>query len=248
MLPGVYTRSRQQGPAAAGCEDDLRHDRGPPDPLTYEEHRQCPNVQNLIAILGDTNGNRICDSKCNIQIEGTGDPGRTTSMIDGNRIKLNMIRVDRADGVYITNMTVELSDFNNIYVIETNGFRIDRIVLRATAGSTGSCRSPPTTASTRTARPTYNGDSGVYPGSGPDARHGQPDAHGHVYGIVIRHCDSHDNTIGYSGTAGNGIWAHHNRFHHNSTGITTGLVRVRPPGHAAGQLEVDRTTSSTRTT
>ena len=23
--------------------------------------------------MGDTNGNRICDSKCNIQIEGTGE-------------------------------------------------------------------------------------------------------------------------------------------------------------------------------
>ena len=41
-----------------------------------------------------------------------------------------MIRADRADGIYLRNFKVEFSDFNNIYVLETNGFRIDEIVSR----------------------------------------------------------------------------------------------------------------------
>ena len=68
------------------------------------------------------------------------------------------------------------------------------------------------------------------PDPGPNARHGQPDAHGHVYGIIIRNCNSHHNTIGMSGTAGNGTWAHHNRFHDNSTGATTDSFAGGHPG------------------
>ena len=135
-------------------------------------------------------------------------------------------------------MMFQLSDFNNIYVLETNGFRIDGVesgysreygILSFTSdhGIYENCE-------------TYgNGDSGVYPGSGPD-RHGLPDAHGHVYGIVIRNCNSHDNNIGSSGTAGNGTLFQNNKFHHNAIGIHHGLVRGRAPGPAAGRLEVDR--------
>ena len=68
MLPGVYHEERCRTPPP-GCEDEYQNTGA----LSYEQHRQCPNAQNLIAILGDTNGDRICDSKCNIQIEGTGD-------------------------------------------------------------------------------------------------------------------------------------------------------------------------------
>jgi hypothetical protein len=75
----------------------------------------------------------------------------------------------------------------------------------------------------------YNGDSGVYPGAGPD-RHGQPDAHGHKYGIRIHHCNSHHNAMGYSGTAGNGIFVYKNRFHHNATGLVTDSFVPNHPG------------------
>ncbi len=139
-----------------------------------------------------------------------------------------MIRADRADGVVLRNFKVELSDFNNIYVLETNGFRIDRVesgysreygILSFTSdhGIYENCE-------------TYgNGDSGVYPGSGPD-RHGLPDAHGHVYGIVIRNCNSHDNNIGSSGTAGNGTLFHNNQFHDNAIGVTTDSFAGGHPG------------------
>ena len=122
----------------------------------------------------------------------------------------------------------QFSDFNNIYVLETNGFRIDNVLSRwsreygilsftSDHGIYENCE-------------TYgNGDSGVYPGSGPD-RHGQPDAHGHVYGIEIRNCNSHKNNIGSSGTAGNGTWFHNNRFHHNAIGVTTDSFAGGHPG------------------
>jgi len=222
VLPGIYEEKRWQTPPP-GCEDEYLNTGA----LSYEQHRQCPNAQNLIAILGDTNGDRICDAKCNIQIEGTG-PSRTDALVSGDRAKLNILRADRADGIYVRNMMFQFSDFNNIYVLETNGFRIDNVLSRwsreygilsfvSDHGIYENCE-------------TYgSGDSGIYPGSGPD-RHGIADAHGHVYGIEIRNCNSHKNNIGSSGTAGNGTWFHDNRFHHNAIGMTTDSFAGGHPG------------------
>jgi hypothetical protein len=227
VMPGVYRELGSRGGAPPGCEDVYQRTANGQFALTYDEQRQCPNAQNLIAILGDTNGDRICDSKCNIQIEGTGSRPEDVR-IEGDRSKLNVIRADRADGIYIRNLLVELSDFNNIYVLETNGFRVNRVISRYSReygilsftsdhGIYENCD-------------TYgSGDSGVYPGSGPD-RHGRADAHGHVYGIVIRWCNSHDNNIGSSGTAGNGTLFYKNRFHHNAIGVTTDSFAGGHPG------------------
>ena len=44
------------------------------------------------------------------------------------KLKLNVVRADRADGIFLKNFQVEFSDFNNIYVLETNGFHLDGIV------------------------------------------------------------------------------------------------------------------------
>ena len=189
---------------------------------------QCPNAQNLIAILGDTNNDRICDSKCNLQIEGTGDNPEDVK-IEGEKLKLNVVRADRADGIFLKNFQVEFSDFNNIYVLETNGFHLDGIVSKYSR-EYGILSFTSDHGIYENCDASYSGDSGVYPGSGPNARHGQPDAHGHVYGIEIRNCDSHHNTIGMSGTAGNGTWAHDNRFRDNSAGTTTDSFAGGHPG------------------
>jgi hypothetical protein len=228
VLPGVYYEKPSLEPAPAGCEDVYQRTANGQTALSYEEHRQCPNAQNLIAILGDTDGDRICDSKCNIQIEGTGD-GPNDVRINGQKTRLNVIRADRADGVYLKNMTVWYSDFNNIYVLETNGFRIDQIVTRYSR-EYGILSFTSDHGIYENCEASHSGDSGLYPGSGPNARHGQPDAHGYVYGIEIRNCVSHHNTIGESGTAGNGTWSHDNVFRNNAIGITTDSFAGGHPG------------------
>ena len=126
-------------------------------------------------------------------------------------------------------------------MLETNGFRIDTVVSKYSR-EYGILSFTSDHGIYENCDASYSGDSGVYPGSGPNARHGQPDAHGHAYGIEIRNCNSHDNTIGMSGTAGNGTWAHDNRFHHNATGRHDRLVRGRAPRACR------RTTRSGRTT
>jgi hypothetical protein len=228
VLPGTYREEPSRGPAPAGCEDVYQRTANGDYALTYDEHRQCPHAQNLIAILGDTNDNRICDAKCNLQIEGTGDDSNDVR-IEGEKTALNVIRADRADGVFLKNFYIEFSDFNNIYVLETNGFRIDGIISRYSR-EYGILSFTSDHGIYENCEASHSGDSGVYPGSGPNARHGQPDAHGHVYGIIIRNCDSHSNAIGTSGTAGNGTLFEHNRFHDNATGVTVDSFNGGHPG------------------
>jgi len=55
---------------------------------------------------------------------------RADVLILGDRRKLNVIRADRADGVLLANFTIQYSDFNNIYALETNRFRFRNIATR----------------------------------------------------------------------------------------------------------------------
>jgi hypothetical protein len=233
VLPGVYRELPSRGPAPAGCQAIYDQVAQGNIVLSYEQERQCPNAKNMIAIMGDTNGNGICDAKCNLQIEGTG-ANPADVLIEGDRFsgptaKLNVLRADRADGIYVKNMKVQYSDFNDVYFLETNGFRLDGVV-------TGYSREYGVLSFTsdhgiiENCEAYGNGDSGIYPGAGPNGRHGQPDAHGHVYGIIIRYCDSHDNLMGWSSTAGNGTWGHHNRFHHNAAGLVNDALVPNHPG------------------
>ena len=109
-------------PSATACTTRSEEQTGTAP--SYQYQLNCPNAQNLIAIIGDSpsDPDRICDRKCNIQIQGTGR-GPSDVLISGERTKLNVIRADRADGIHLSNFTVEYSDFNNIYVLETNGFQ-----------------------------------------------------------------------------------------------------------------------------
>jgi hypothetical protein len=235
VMPGVY---REQPSRAAPepdprCANDYEEiggsllesgvtGEGGAKVANYEYQRKCPNAQNLIAIVGDSDDpDRVCDMKCDIQIQGMGRR-RSDVLISGQRTKLNVIRADRADGIHLRNFTVEFSDFNNIYVLETNGFAMERIQSRYSR-EYGFLSFTSDHGLYNRLEAFGSGDSGIYPGSGPEG-------HCQRYGIEIRNSNSHHNTIGYSGTAGNGVWAHHNRFHHNATGMTTDSFASGHPG------------------
>ena len=234
VMPGVYREEPSRAapepdPNCAGDYDEIGGGlesgitgEGGSRVANYEYQRKCPNAQNLIAIIGDSpDPDRVCDSKCNIQILGMGRR-RGDVLISGQRSKLNVIRADRADGIYIKRLTVEHSDFNNVYVLETNGFRIEDVESRYSR-EYGVLTFTSDHGLYNRVEAYGSGDSGIYPGSGPEG-------HCARYGIEIRNSDSHHNTIGYSGTAGNGVWAHDNRFHHNATGMTTDSFASGHPG------------------
>jgi hypothetical protein len=235
ILPGVYREapSRRAPEPDPRCGDDYEEIGGnllgtglstetTARVAGYEYQRKCPNAQNLIAIIGDSDDpDRVCDRKCNLQIEGMGRTRRDV-LISGSREKLNVIRADRADGIHLRNFTVEFSDFNNIYVLETNGFALTDIESRYSR-EYGFLSFTSDHGLYDDLEAYGSGDAGIYPGSGPEG-------HCSRYGIEIRNVHSHHNTIGYSGTAGNGVWAHDNRFVENATGMTTDSFASGHPG------------------
>lgn len=206
ILPGIYRELPTAGPVSAECAG-LETQR----PLSYEDEFRCPHVDNLVGIFGDSmDADRECDLPvCRLQIEGTGnDPGDV--IVDGGFNKLNAIRADRADGIYLRNFTVQNTEFNAVYIIETDGFVIDRMVGRwndeygfltfaSDHGLYTDCEA-------------YgNGDGGLYPGAAADTSDDR-------WSTEIRRCNTHHNLIGISGTAGNDLYVHDNQIHHNSLG------------------------------
>ncbi|HEX9823900.1 MAG TPA: right-handed parallel beta-helix repeat-containing protein [Actinomycetota bacterium] len=219
ILPGVYREQPYRKPPTGECAALV--DKG--SPLTYEEQKACPSVANLISFFGDGPDEDIaCDNRyCNLQIEGTGK--RPSDVIIENGFsKLNAIRADRADGVYFRNFTVQNSEFNSLYVIETDGFVIDRVLGRWNDEYAFLTFASDHGLYTR-CEAYGNGDSGLYPGSAADRGHDRPS-------IEISHCNSHHNLLGYSGTAGNSTYVHDTRFHHNTLGIVTDSFVAGHPG------------------
>ena len=233
VLPGVYREEPYRD--RPKCADVV----GSGGLLTYEEQMECPHAQNLIAILGDSDPNddkRVCDRPvCDLQIEGTGDDPEDVIIRggfneEGEWAKLNGIRGDRADGLYLKNFTAELFEFNAVYALETDGFVMDELVVRYSDeygilvfavdhGVIKDCDG-------------YNtGDAPIYPGSASDVNSDSEDyTQRDRWAVEIFNCKSHHSALGYSGTAGNSVYAHDNEFYKNQSGIVTDSVFAGHPG------------------
>jgi hypothetical protein len=139
-------------------------------------------------------------------------------VVDAQYKKLNAIRADNADGVYFRNMSAQRAQFNAVYIMETDGFVIDTVVGRWN-DEYGFLTFADDHGLYTDCEAYGNGDSGVYPGAAANinaTRGHQVDR----YAIEIRRCYSHHNLLGYSGTAGNSVWAHDNDFHDNTAGVS----------------------------
>jgi hypothetical protein len=214
-------------------------------------HLKCPNAHNLIMIAGDSRPETNvqspsvpeCNQRCNLQIEGYGKEPEDV-LIVGDRKKTDVIRADRAWGLYLRNFAVEQASFNNIDVVETSGFRISRVVSRY-AQNYGILTFTSVNGVYDHDVAYGNGDSGLYPGSTEKGCDVTPNAYATCnslvkdqyqqqgcqrYSIEIRDSESYGNTLGYSGTAGNSTWVHDNKFHDNATGLTTDSFAAGHPG------------------
>ncbi len=218
VLPGLYREEPSQLPESDAC-NHLDAARAPAgyQILSFEQQKECPHQQNLVGIFG------LQD----LQIEGTG-ASPSDVVFDGQFQKLNVIRGDRTNGLYLRNLTAERSTFNAVYVLETDGFVIDHVVGRwdveygfltfaSDHGLISNCEA-------------YgNGDSGIYPGGTSDINRSRGfDVK--RYAIEVTRCRSHNNNIGYSGTGGDSVWAHDNEFDHNQSGATMDSLFPNHPG------------------
>jgi hypothetical protein len=237
----------------AQCEkyrtDNSDHGAGA---VSYEYQFHCPNAQALVAVIGraldtgpvpqsDANGrpdphgipNPGKCIRCNMQIEGSG-PGPDSVVLDAGRVasgngapiepkKDVTLKVDRADGFVLRNVTARHAKEHDVYVLETDGYLLLENKYMY-AGEYGTLTFTSDHGVTRTCDAAGNGDSGVYPGGAPDSRGSQRKASFYPkdrLNQLITHCDSHHNNLGYSGTMGNATHIVDNNFFDNTTGIAT---------------------------
>jgi len=219
VLPGIYLEQ----PSLAHETDSCYHlpattiKAAGYQILTYEQQKSCPHQQNLVGIFGLKG----------LQIEGTG-ASPSDVIFDAQFQKLNVIRGDRTDGLYLRNFIAQRSTFNAVYVIEADGFAVDHVVGRwnteygflsfaSDHGLFTKCEA-------------YgNGDSGIYPGGTSDINrdHGFDVSR---YAIEVTGCHSHDNLLGYSGTGGDSVWVHDNELDHNTSGASMDSLFPNHPG------------------
>ena len=83
-----------------------------------------------------------------------------------------------------------------------------------------------------------HGDSAIYPGARAETGEQTTEPRRRANQTITR-CDIHHNTLGYSGTMGNGTRVVDNHFYDNGDRHHDGLVlRRRPPGLPAGRRDV----------
>ena len=251
IMPGLYTepRSREAPTHDPACAQyQIENDRGETGAVSYEYQYHCPNDQNLIAVMGRAPGatpapqpplsdrHGIPDLgpciRCNLQIEGSGvsaddvtiDAGDASSGDHGplGSAKDVGIRADRADGFVLRNVTVRHAKEHDIYVLETDGYLLDRFKTFY-AGEYGVLTFVEDHGLMQNCEAAGNGDSGLYPGAGADTGNQRETSiyPAFRYSQEIRFCDSHHNAGGYSGTDGNAVHVHDNNFYDNALGFTT---------------------------
>ena len=199
----------------------------PPDntdgTYSYQHHVDHPHSQNLIAIIG----------KHNLTLRGMGANPRQV-VIDTEFKKHVGIRGDRADGLILENFSLWHSFDHGVYILETDGFVIDRIV-------SGYSREYPflTFANDhglmKNCEAFGGGDGGLYPGGAADVVGGKLGR----YSMEIDHCISYHNVLGYSGTQGDNVWVHDSEFFDNAVGLVTDS-ETDHPNYPQNNLTLER--------
>ena len=252
-------RSRRQPTHDPACSKYLtKADSGDPGALSHDYQLHCPNDANLIAVIGrgpdtgpvpdpprtDRHGIPAVGRcvRCNLQLEGSGvsaddvvvEAGDATAGDGGpsavGHKKDVGIFVDRADGFVLRNLTVRHAREHDIYVLETDGYLFDRFKTFY-AGGYGVLTFVEDHGVIQNCEAAGNGDSGIYPGAGADTTdHRYKKFYPRYrYSQVLRRCDSHHNTGGFSGTDSHGTLVTHNNFYDNALGYTTDVFTA--PGH-----------------
>jgi hypothetical protein len=261
VMPGVYTEpaskaSPTNDPSCADLKET--NDRGETGAVSYRYQAQCPNDQNLIAVIGREPGpnpppqppledrHGIPDLgpciRCNLEIQGTGvSPDDVTvdagdpALGDHSAPGPNPPRYDKDVGIRADRADGFVLD--NVKVRHANEHDVYITetdgstidrVKMAYAGEYGLLTFVADHSLIENCAAWGSGDSGLYPGAAADLGDAVP-ADQRRYGTEMRDCDSFHNALGYSGTDGNAVWIHNNEFYGNTQGFSTDVFTA--PGH-----------------
>jgi hypothetical protein len=260
IMPGIYKEptARKQPTNDPACEEHLTNGDPPSrtGALSYRYQVECPNDQNLIAVIGREPGeteppspprvdrNGIPDEgkciRCNLQIEGSGvsaddvvieagDPKAGNGGPSGVGAKKDVgIRADRADGFVLRKITARHATEHGIYVIETDGYLLDRFKVYYN-GLYGTLTFVSDHGRQANCDGAGHGDSSIYPGAPPETGEQRPEGTPFRYNQEVTKCDMHHSLGGYSATNGNAVHVHHNNIYDNALGFNTDAVTS--PGH-----------------
>ncbi|MDQ3934849.1 MAG: right-handed parallel beta-helix repeat-containing protein [Actinomycetota bacterium] len=257
VMPGIYTEphSRAQKTHDPACDKYERNNEfGDPGALSYEYHLNCPNDQNLIAVMGREKGSAPAPDpprfdrhgipdlgpcvRCNLQIEGSGVSADDVVIEAGDPKQGNKgpakgakdvgIRADRADGFVLRMITARHANEHGIYVLESDGYLLDRFKAFYN-GLYGTLTFVEDHGVQQHCETAGHADSGIYPGAAVESGMQRPEGAPLRYNQEIRYCDSYHNLAGYSGTNGNAVHIHHNNFYGNALGVQTDIATS--PGH-----------------
>src|SRR3954452_5160080 len=272
IMPGLYTEptSSSQPTHDPACNQYRTNGDRPGNEgmaLSYAYQYNCPNDQNLIAVMGRAlsatpppspprmDRHNIPDEgpciRCNLQIEGSGvnaddvtiDAGDTTAGDGGpNGIGSRKdvgIRADRADGFVLKNVKVRHAREHGVYVLESDGYLLTRFKLYFN-GLYGTLTFVEDHGVQEHCDSAGHGDSGVYPGAAAETGMQRAAGTKKRYNQQIRFCDLHHNMAGYSGTNGNAVWVHDNNIYDNTLGMQTDVVTgAGHPGYPGDSMLVE---------
>src|SRR3954471_4685497 len=251
--------ARSQPTHDKACDPYKTHsDSGDPGAVSHAYQFHCPNDANLVAVIGrgigadkvpdppleDRHGipNAAPCIRCNLPRDRSrvsaddvvieaGDPkaGNGGPSAVGHAKDVGFF-VDRADGFVLRNVTVRHASEHDIYILETDGYLLDRFKAFY-AGGYGVLTFVEDHGLMQNCDAAGSGDSGLSPGAGAKTGAGRDERYypEFRYSQEIRYCDSHHNDGGYSGTDGNATHVDHNNFYDNALGFTTDVFTS--PGH-----------------
>ena len=247
------------------CADMTQTDSGGAKTPSYRYQVTCPNDQNLVHVAGRAvpplpppspplmNRQGIPDAgacvRCNLQLEGTGVVP-TDVIVDGasdyesshpearplTLDKHVIIRVDRADGFVVHNLTARGALEHGIYVEETDGYRIDTVKM-FWAADYGNLTFTSDHGLYTDCDGFGSGDAVLYPGAAPETGEQAdlsfyPDAP--RINTTVRRCDMRGSVLAYSGSMGNAVRLTQNNIYGNTAGISTDTISAGGhPGYPA---------------
>lgn len=272
VMPGVYTEptARAKPTNDPACEKYRMNGDKPGEEntaLSYAYQVNCPNDQNLIAVMGravgpgtdpqppreDRHGipNLGPCVRCNVQIEGSGivpddavieagDASAAHGGPSGAGAKKDVaIRADRADGFVLRNVNPRHAGEHGIYVHETDGYMLDRFKAYYSK-LYGTLTFASDHGVQQNCDAVGHGDSGIYPGGAPETGAQRPAGTEQRFNQEVRDCDLRHNLAGYSGTNGNAVRVTGNKIYGNSLGIQTDVVTgAGHPGYPGDSASFD---------
>jgi hypothetical protein len=273
VMPGLYLEptARAKPTNDPACEKFRTNGDKPGEEgnaLSYAYQFNCPNDQNLIAVIGrelgtgtdpvppreDRTGipNLGKCIRCNVQLEGSGVSADDVVIDAGDESKGNKgpngvgskkdvaVRADRADGFVFKNATVRHAGEHGLYVLETDGYLLDRFKAYYSK-LYGTLTFASDHGRQSNCEGVGHGDSALYPGGAPETGVQRPTGTAPRLNQELTLCDLHHNMSGVSGTNGNGVHVHHNNIYDNSLGLTTDIVTAAGhPGFPGDSMLIEK--------